>query len=118
MDSDRDLRAASSAGAAFALVRVSSIAQERLGTRSQVVGYSCEVECPLAEDWPDTVVLKHFGVPLLEAGRRYLVGAIDNRRHHGGRELRFATLAEGAPDDEVAAFIARRAAVTDSPGLG
>jgi hypothetical protein len=111
MDGDEDLRAAVAAGAAFALVRVASITRERVGTRGQVAGYTCELVRSLADAWPDPVILKHFGAPLLDVGRCYVVGAIDNRRHHGGRELRFAAVADGAPDDVVAAFVTRRAAV-------
>jgi hypothetical protein len=115
IDGDEDLRAAMAAGATFALVRVASIARERVGTRSQVVGYACEVVRAIEDGWPVSLTLKHFGLPLLETGRAYLVGAIDNRRHHGGRELRFAALAEGSPEDEVAAFLARRATVMARP---
>jgi hypothetical protein len=116
MDGDEDLLAAVSAGAAFALVRVSSLTREKAGTRGQVAGYDCHLLRAIEGAWVEPVSLRHYGVPLLAAGQSYLVGAIDNRRHHGGWEVRFAALAEGSLDDLVAAFLTRRAAVGTAGG--
>ncbi len=108
MDGDEDLQAAVLAGAAFALVRVAAIAREKAGTRGQVVGYRCQVLRALEKPWPTALTLKHYGLPLLEAGHCYVVGALDNRRHHGGWEIRFAAGVEGPADDAVSTFLARR----------
>ncbi|MBN2574472.1 MAG: hypothetical protein JXP73_07890 [Deltaproteobacteria bacterium] len=111
MDSDEALRAAVSCQAAFALVRVASVAREKAGTRSQVAAYDCEVLATIGNSWPNRLRLKHFGLPAMEVGGQYVVGAVDNRRHHGAPEIRFALRAEGAAHDVVAAFVDRRATV-------
>jgi hypothetical protein len=109
MDSDDDLRAAIQAGAAFAIVRVATVAHEKAGTRGQVAAYVCDLVHAIENPWPVIVNLKHFGLPMLEADRPYLVGAINNRRHNHAWEVRFAALAEGQPEDVVTAFLGRRA---------
>jgi hypothetical protein len=112
MDSDDDLRSAIEAHAVFALVRVVSVARDRVGTRSQTTGYTCELVRALdAASLPSPVVLKHFGVPLSSAGTVWLVGAVDSGRHHGAWELRFAAPAGADVEQATTAFRGRRGAI-------
>jgi len=111
MDSDDDLRAAVLEGAAFALVRIQAVARDKAGTRSQTAVYDCEVIRTIESALPSPITLKHFGVPSLEVGHPYVVGAVDSRRHHGAWELRFAAEAAGDIEQAIAGFVARR---TDS----
>lgn len=108
MDSDDDLRNAVQAGATFAQVRVVAVEHDKAGTRSQTAAYACEVVRAIEGALPSPARLKHFGPPRLEAGRLYIVGAIDSRRHHAAWEMRFAATAEIDSDQAAAAFLARR----------
>jgi hypothetical protein len=108
MDSDDALRAAVLDGAVFALVRVHAVARDKAGTRSQTAVYDCEVVRTIDNALSSPITLKHFGVPILEVGHHYVVGAVDSRRHHGAWELRFATDAADV-EQSVAAFLSRRA---------
>jgi len=109
MNSDESLRAAVASAATFALARVASVAREKPGTRSQVATYDCEILAAIDGRWPERLVLKHFGLPTMESGGHYIVGAVDNRRHHGAWEIRFAARTKGTDESQVAAFLARRA---------
>jgi hypothetical protein len=115
MDSDDDLRAAIETNAVFAVVHVISVARDKVGTRSQTTGYTCELVRALDTDsLPSPVVLKHFGPPLLTGSTRWIVGAVDSRRHHDAWELRFATSAgaDGADlEQSTSAFLGRRNAL-------
>jgi hypothetical protein len=77
MDSGDDLRAAIEANAVFAVVRVISVARDKVGTRSQTTGYTCELVRALDPgSLPSPVVLKHFGPPLLGAETAWLVAPL------------------------------------------
>lgn len=112
MDSDDDLRAAIEGHAVFALVRVLSVARDKVGTRSQTTGYTCELVRALdAISLPSSVVLKHFGAPLLGTEAAWIVGAVDSGRHHGAWELRFAARVGADVEQAATAFSSRRNAL-------
>jgi hypothetical protein len=109
MDSDEDLLAAMQSGCTFELVRVLAVARDKAGTRSQTASYECEVLRSIEEAASAPTRLTHFGVPLLEAGRSYVVGVVDSNRHQGAWGLLFASPAVEHPEQAVADFLSRRA---------
>ena len=111
MDSDEDLLAAVQSGCTFELVRVLGVAHDKAGTRSQTATYECEIVRAFEKTVSAPTRLAHFGVPRLEVGRVYVVGAIDSRRHPNAWGLQFASLAAEDPEQAVADFLSRRAAL-------
>lgn len=111
MDSDEDLQIAIQSGCIFGLVRVLGVAHDKAGTRSQTARYECEVVRTIEDASFAPARLAHFGVPRLEVGRVYVVGAVDSRRHQDAWSLHFAAAAADDPRQAVADFLSRRAAL-------
>lgn len=97
MSTDDDLSRALQLGCALAIARVTSVAEDKAGTRSATAVYHADVERLVEGALPTPVVLKHFGAPCLEADQLCTIAAQDTHRHHGAWELRFAAPA-ATPD--------------------